>query len=191
MGYNAWEDPRNSGRVTRWHTVPCLQNENVGEHSWQVARIVLAIWPFCPRELLVHTIIHDCGELRVGDMPSLAKAALKRKSVDFESMESEVYVSMCVPWCLPGMVILPPLQKAIFEFVEVVDGWEFALQEVEMGNRLMAPIAYERIQSLIERRGALEHTYSDDLQREGIDLYTYIQRRTAAHAYRMEACSSA
>lgn len=56
-------DPRLAGEVSRYHTWPHLRQQSVAEHSWQVMRIMLAIYPMVPRVLLIHCMAHDAGEI--------------------------------------------------------------------------------------------------------------------------------
>ncbi len=62
-------DPRQAGLVRRYHTWAVTRDQTVAEHSWQVARVLLAIWPDVPRHLIIHCLTHDLGERAGGDLP--------------------------------------------------------------------------------------------------------------------------
>lgn len=128
-------DPRRSGRVLRYHTYPTLQAQTVGEHTWQVMRILWAIWPEVPRHVLQHALVHDCGELRVGDVPYNSKRLLDGMEAAFDKAETEAVLSMCAPWGLPAPPPLADWERATFKLAELIEMMEFGLTEVNLGNR--------------------------------------------------------
>lgn len=64
-------DTRQAGRIGRYHTWPTSQRQSIGEHSWQVLRIICTVWRLfpIPRDVFGHVIFHDVGEMAVGDPP--------------------------------------------------------------------------------------------------------------------------
>jgi len=62
-----------SGLVERWHTHGRNLQQNVGEHSWGVALLVLALRPDASAELLRAAILHDVHEIDFGDVPNPTK----------------------------------------------------------------------------------------------------------------------
>jgi 5'-deoxynucleotidase YfbR-like HD superfamily hydrolase len=62
-----------SGRVQRYHCAPVTM-QPLSDHSWQVALILLDFYPEASKELITHALVHDCGEIHTGDMPSTYKA---------------------------------------------------------------------------------------------------------------------
>src|SRR6267154_1716536 len=60
---------RHAGTVRRYHTWPFHHQQNIGEHSWQIARIYFQIWGPLPPEVSTYFIWHDAGELVLGDLP--------------------------------------------------------------------------------------------------------------------------
>lgn len=63
-----------SGLVRRWHTKPSILNpENVAAHSWFAAVLILQYYPQASRALLKRALVHDIGEVVVGDLPFLFK----------------------------------------------------------------------------------------------------------------------
>ena len=128
-------DPRRSGRITRYHTWPRIQQQSVGEHSWQLLRILLAIWPEVPRELMVHAVTHDVGEIATGDLPFPAKARdpeLKRK---IDEAEKSTHLRMSMPWSLPAPQLLAQEWLDVFKYAEYIEMWEWALDDMDMGNQ--------------------------------------------------------
>jgi 5'-deoxynucleotidase YfbR-like HD superfamily hydrolase len=63
-----------SGLVERWHTYGRALQQNIGEHSWSVALLVILLKPDASAELLRAAILHDVHEVVFGDVPSPTKA---------------------------------------------------------------------------------------------------------------------
>lgn len=133
-------DPRSAGKVTRFHTWERLRDQSVGEHSWQVMRILLAIWPEVPRTILVHTMYHDVGERVTGDMPYPVKAERPILKNIMDRMEEDALLQM-EPWGVRPTGSLSPLERAAFKLAEFIEMWEYALDELSLGNRNCALIA--------------------------------------------------
>lgn len=135
-------DPRSAGKVTRFHTWERLRDQSVGEHSWQVMRILLAIWPEVPRHMLVHTMYHDVGERVTGDIPYPVKAERPELKGIMDALEEDALLQMR-SW---GVLGNPPDflcddEKAAFKLAEFIEMWEYALDELSLGNRNCALIA--------------------------------------------------
>jgi hypothetical protein len=64
-----------SGLVRRWHSNPDLAytGQTNAHHQWSCAVLALYLWPD-DAELLRACLLHDAGEMHVGDVPSPAKA---------------------------------------------------------------------------------------------------------------------
>jgi 5'-deoxynucleotidase YfbR-like HD superfamily hydrolase len=68
-----------AGQVRRWHCNAAFRHvtDTTAEHSARVARLVLAMWPFASRELLIACLQHDDGESGAwGDISGPAKARM-------------------------------------------------------------------------------------------------------------------
>lgn len=59
-----------SGLSRRWHNNPDMADkaDDLAQHQWHVAMIVLFLKPDASRELLIEAITHDVGEMVVGDL---------------------------------------------------------------------------------------------------------------------------
>jgi 5'-deoxynucleotidase YfbR-like HD superfamily hydrolase len=128
-------DPRHAGRIKRYHTYPHLGEQEVGEHSWNDARILLAIWPDAPRHLIIHCIIHDIGEIGSGDVPMYAKRNSPDLKRNIDAIERNTYLNMALPWYLPPAQELTPFERAIFKLVESIEIFEWAWHQYNMGNK--------------------------------------------------------
>lgn len=64
-----------SGYVDRYHTTPELKRkQDNSQHQWRVAVIILQLHPNPSLPLLREALLHDSGELFMGDMPGPTKA---------------------------------------------------------------------------------------------------------------------
>lgn len=133
-------DPRIALQVTRYHTWPHVQDQSVGEHSAQVMRILLTVWPHAPRRLLIHCLLHDVGEM-AGDVPYPGKKNNPALKQAMDALEDEYHGQMTERWDLPGPVALPEYEERVFKLCEYVEMWEYGLQEQNLGNRYAAVIA--------------------------------------------------
>jgi hypothetical protein len=144
-----------AGCLKRWHSWSHVREQTVADHSWHVMRILLAVWPEAPRELLVHCLVHDVGEIGTGDMPYPVKKdnpVLKREA---DRIEGDTHLSMCIPWGLPSAQPMPALWKDVFKLAEFVEMWEDAQHELMMGNRFCQPVADRCWSEIDERAEAL------------------------------------
>lgn len=77
---------RKGGITKRYHTVPTLHTQNVGEHSFQVAMLVYWLassnMPGVRVELLMAALTHDLAEHKMGDLPAPAKRSLPAYEVE-------------------------------------------------------------------------------------------------------------
>lgn len=129
-------DPRRAGQVTRYHTLPRIRDQSVGEHSWQVMRIMLAGWPNCTRTALIHALTHDCAEVITGDLPYPVKilAPGLRESLMF--LEKQARDKMYANFGLP--VEYKEIQQFELDYVklcEYIEMWEWSAHESNLGNK--------------------------------------------------------
>lgn len=177
-------DPRRSGRITRYHTWPRIQQQSVGEHSWQLLRILLAIWPDVPREVMVHAVTHDVGEIATGDLPFPAKARDPELKKKIDDAERSTHLRMSMPWSLPAPQALPPESLRIFKYAEYIEMWEWALDDLDMGNQNAELVRQRCLEALTKMQEDLpEAIYSRSID--------YMKRRVAVSGpeksqYKME-----
>lgn len=140
MIVNIEEDPRHAGQVLRYHTWPVHRQQSVGEHSWQIQRIMLTIWPDVPRRLLVHCTTHDVGEM-AGDIPYPFKKKNPALKHHMSREEQQVHETMTARWGLPRPPVVDALEMDFFKMCEYIEMWEYGLMEQNMGNKYGLMIA--------------------------------------------------
>ena len=128
-------DPRRAGLVPRYHAQIHLSNQSVAEHTWQVLRIITTVWPQVPADVLKQIIYHDIAEGVTGDMPYPTKLAdLKLKRL-MDEAECRAINDMEKVWGIPEIPTLDQQTKAIVKACELVEMWEWALYEKNLGNK--------------------------------------------------------
>ena len=171
---NIRQDPRMAGCVLRWHTWPHLREQTVADHTWQTMRMLLAIWPLAPQEMLVYVLGHDAGEIATGDMPYPVKKnnpALKREA---DRIEKEARLAMCIPWGFPPSRPIPEPWMVIFKLAEFMEMWEDGHHELMLGNRFAAPVVTRCWTEIAVRLESLEE--SEPLIVERAKMYTERRR---------------
>jgi 5'-deoxynucleotidase YfbR-like HD superfamily hydrolase len=163
-------DPRQAGQLTRYHTWARIRDQSVGEHSWQVTRILLAIWPDAPRHLLVHCLVHDVGELRTGDLPYPVKSLNPAIKESIGDVESSAHLGMCAPWALPPPQSLTEDEKTVFKLAEYAEMLEWSFCEMSLGNRrahLVAVRCHAAIKTLRQR---MDHVIQVESMKDGMSV---------------------
>lgn len=130
---NLSEDPRAGLELIRYHSWATHRKQSNGEHSAQIARILLTVWPDCPRRMIVHCITHDIGEM-AGDVQYPYKKRVPGLKENMDAAEQLVRSEMRRVFGLPPDLQLTDYEQRVFKFCEFLEMWEFGLREVNMGN---------------------------------------------------------
>ena len=170
MSIEVRDDARLAGQVSRYHTWPHTRQQSVGEHSWQVARILMSIAPF-RWHLVQYAVLHDIGELTTGDIPYPIKKDNPALQSVMDQLETDTLQSLTRDWGMRLPVLrLEKHDKAIFKLAEFIEMWEFGWEEVLRGNRFA-----ERVRDRCE-------TVAVSMIREMHDGLSTDSRETAARA---------
>lgn len=163
-------DPRHAGQIERYHTWPTIRRQSVGEHSWQVMRIMMTVDPvMCTENLMWYAVLHDVGEM-AGDVPWPGKQNDPELRRLHEKAERRVRDAMTERWCQPELPELTVRERVFFKVCECLEMWEFGLQERSMGNKYGTCVA-ERMR-LVAAQLALE--LPQDTQ---VNMQRYVQMR--------------
>src|SRR5579859_4495261 len=161
-----------AGQVQRYHAWPVLQVQSNAEHQWQVARIVLAIYPTAPTVLIRAALFHDNGEQSTGDLPFPTKSKDPALKVIIDNME-DLALHEQAKWGLPGCTGLTTHEKNVLKFADLMEMMEKGLQERLMGNRFAELIVRRTYEQAVLR---LEMLPGDVQQR----ARAYMQKRLQA-----------
>ncbi len=142
-------DTRMAGQVARYHTWPTITTQNIAEHSWDVFRIVCAIWDpkgedLIPATVCRHIAFHDCGELRTGDLPYPIKRIYPPLKQMMDELEEESLRDQ--------RLVVPAIDdtwKRRIKMAHTVEMLEFALHEMTLGNKYAAFVA-QRMQDYLD-----------------------------------------
>jgi hypothetical protein len=152
---NCAEDPRVALQLTRYHSWPRLRDQSVGEHSCQIMRILLTVWPDCPRRVLVHAVTHDMGEM-AGDIQYPYKLKYPELKPLMDRVEGDVRVVMGETIGMPPETVLSEYERRVFKLVEFIEMWEYGLHEIGLGNAYARVIAQRCILAASEIMESLE-----------------------------------
>ena len=122
-----------AGRVTRFHTTPTHQRQNLADHSWGVAMILLQIVPAeeMSTVLLQAALTHDLAESVTGDLPYPVKLGSAALSSILDKIEGEFE---------DRHLIRVELNATEAHWLKWADMFELALfckSETDMGNKAM------------------------------------------------------
>jgi len=174
-------DPRVAGEIRRYHTWSVVNHQTVGCHTWQIMRILLTVWPRCPRRLLIYAVIHDMTEMG-GDIPYPFKAMFPDLKSIMLHVDNHV-IREQMKFGRPETVILSPYETLVFKLCEWIEMWEYGLHEMNMGNRYAAKIAermYREIWNGLCRLESVEMTTTQDAQQHpgiGVAIREYVKKR--------------
>lgn len=157
-------DPRAALEIRRYHTWKVFNGRTVGEHSAQIMRIMLCIWPQVPRKLLVHAVFHDIEE-PAGDIPYPFKKDNPGLKREYDEVARKVRLTMVACHKIPEAVVLDEMEEKFFKMCEFIEMWEFGLSEVNMGNQYAVIIAERCIIAANKILGDLHPNMQDDAKR--------------------------
>lgn len=172
---NCAEDPRHALQLTRFHSWPRLRDQSNGEHSCQIMRILLTVWPDCPRRMLVHAVTHDAGEM-AGDIQYPYKRKYPELKPLMDRIENDVREVMREKLGMPPVVQLSCYEQDVFKLVEFLELWEHGLFELGMGNSYARIIIQRGIVGASELMTRLEPGNAPDLRPA---IKRYVDTRTA------------
>lgn len=147
-------DPRAALEIVRYHTWRVIRPQTVGEHSAQIMRIMLTVWPRCPRRLLIHAVAHDMDEM-VGDIPYPFKKNFPELDEGMRKAGYEIRRRQREACGIPPDVALSGHEQRFFKLCEYIEMWEYGIAEKNMGNRY-ADVVVERMQTEIRRKMPFE-----------------------------------
>lgn len=133
------QQARHSSKVRRFHTCVVSKEEAVGEHSANVANLVLILTDgAASKGLIVAALTHDMGEAMTGDIPSPVKRQLGVEASEAISQIENRAVIRIHPYLYD--YTLTDEEHTILKVADNLDGLLKCLDELYMGNRLIIPV---------------------------------------------------
>lgn len=141
MALQVRNDARMAGRVLRWHTWPHIRPQTVAEHSWQLLRILICIWPEVPAHVMSYVVRHDCGEIKTGDAPYPVKADNPDIAEGMNRVEEEALVELEQAGFLAFGPDVTDDEKWVVKLAEFIEMWEWGAEEMLLGNQFARLVA--------------------------------------------------
>ncbi len=166
---NLVDDPRAAGEVLRYHTWRTIRQQSVAEHTWQLMRILLTVWPAAPRNVIIHALVHDMGEM-AGDVQYPFKLLYPELKSGSDKAESDVRRRQQRHLGAPDVAHpLSPFERLVFKTCDNLEMWEFGLVEVKMGNlhgKIVVTRMHEAVADCLARLETLNHVkqYQDNAE---------------------------
>lgn len=122
-------DRRKGGDVKRFHTVTMQREHLVSSHSFNVALIVLEIFPNASAAVIKAALYHDLEEAVVGDMPATTKWNYPDLADALKIVEGQVTASM-------GLALsLTDWEKELLKTADLSDLVLSCFEEYRLGNK--------------------------------------------------------
>lgn len=178
---NLVEDPRAAGDIRRYHTWAIIKEQSVSAHTWQILRILLTVWPNAPRHVIVYGLIHDMGEM-AGDIQYPFKHLFPELRAGSEKAENHVRDTQRKMFGAPEVKHpLSPYENVVFKACDNLEMWEYALREINLGNRYALIVRNRMMKAVSDNLSTLAqmnetHQYK---QNEGMEasILKYIVKR--------------
>ena len=132
----------NAARTKRWHTHDMLKEQNLADHQWGVALIVMTIMPG-RYNLLKAALTHDLGEAVTGDVPYTGKKMYPEIKRLTEQAEYEFAVRYGTATSLTAE------DAAILAWADMLEAYLHAKREVSLGNTTMKYVVDKALEALI------------------------------------------
>jgi len=148
-----------ASRVKRYHTIPVLHQETIGEHSHRVCTIYIELFGTPRIEVLEHILYHDMGEFSAGDLPFNAKRDVPEMKHFMDRAEEAGLRHLGIT-----MPKLDEIELARVKLCDMLQMLEFARIEINLGNQyarsvqdniLTALMNFNRLPSDQVKSGAL------------------------------------
>lgn len=137
-------NPRMSGEVKRYSTWPTIQTQTVAAHTWHVMRIYNEIWGPPSASMFTHLLLHDGGEVAVGDLPF----PLKAENPELKRIHGEIE-DQALKDIHGYNGIITDYQKWRLKICDLLEMWEFGRTEIDMGNKHGGPIVERTLEAVL------------------------------------------
>jgi 5'-deoxynucleotidase YfbR-like HD superfamily hydrolase len=119
-----------ASRIKRYHCIPVIHQETVGEHSHRVCTLYLQLFSLPRVEVLEYILYHDMGELSAGDLPFNAKRDVPEMKHFMDRAEEAGLKRLDIE--IPH---LTEIELARIKLCDLLQMLEFACIELNMGNQ--------------------------------------------------------
>ena len=136
-----------SGMVERYHNIPTITRDTVGEHTYGVMWMVVELSrPALPsRELLVAALAHDTPEVNWGDITAPTKRILGIRGA-YGKLEDETYRALEID------VLLGEQEMRTLKIADCMDAMLHCCYERALGNQMVCEVIATFKNYLIEMK---------------------------------------
>lgn len=138
---------RDAGAVTRYHTARMLRTQNLAEHSFGVAMIILHVEPTASARLIAAALYHDLAELATGDIPAPVKWDSPELRSVVEAIELRYERNMRLD------VDLDDYEKKVLKWADMFELVLWCREEMWLGNSYAFAIMQRGIHYLLHDLG--------------------------------------
>lgn len=167
---------RRAGQTKRYHTEVVLKEQNVGEHSFNVAWLCYLLTNKRPMSaLLLHALAHDSAEHATGDIPAPTKRSLGIRPV-VDNLENALMNEAGLE--------LPPLDEHnahILKVADALDGVLYCLREHHLGNQLIN-IVFKNFAAYVREQLYHYHEKYNDVFGAGAEYVETVALEILLHA---------
>lgn len=128
---------RFAGLVKRYHTWPVLREQTVAEHTWHVLRIYDQLFGLPSVAVVRAVMYHDVGEICTGDAPFPVKRQNPDLKVAYDRVEAKHRLKLLGDD--PELAVTND-ELRMLKICDLVEMWEFGMEEYLKGNNLAIPI---------------------------------------------------
>ena len=150
------------GLTKRYHTVDTIHGQNVAEHSFGVAMLMMLMYDPAGEGgwATPHALLHDLAEAQVGDISSPVKRAMPELKVFLDKAEYLAFQEAGIT-----LAKLSPRQHRMLKMADNMEGMLFCCRERYKGNKNIIEV-YENFKS---------YTLALEPQGKELELFTLIQ----------------
>ena len=161
------------GQTRRYHTEVLVKDQDVAQHSFNVAWLC---WYLSDREpsaeLLMAALSHDAGEQATGDMPAPVKLHLGISgAMDILEANHTRSLGFRAP-------TLSQVEQDILKLSDRIEGALYCIRELKMGNLMILPVAYNFAEYI---EPVLNRIQSPSVQKKGLQLLSFIVEQIDAY----------
>ena len=136
------------GKVKRYHTLPIIGEQTVGDHSYGVAQIVRYLTEdTCSTRLLCAALDHDVAEVIMGDTPHPTKRDYPEVKEALDKVEKEIEEA----YELQGNDLAVG-EKELLKLADMLEMGLFGVYQAQLGNRHGLTV----VENVLEALGEME-----------------------------------
>lgn len=123
-----------ASRVKRFHTVPIIGEQTVGEHTYRMILILYQIT--APTHAMLYAAMyHDTAEIDISDVSFMTKREWPKVSEALNEAEFEFNKKHGL------LCMLKPYEHRFLKYADMAELTYYAIEQITMGNRNMVEIA--------------------------------------------------